>query len=282
MAALLDGKRVSESLVLGLKQQVQILKKKGRVPRLVILRVGENPASISYIRQKEKAARAVGIHSELFVFSAQSSESQLLKKIAALNGDPSVHGILVQLPLPKQIRSKKIIETIDPKKDVDAFAPVHLGNLISGNAVFTPCTPQGIIRLLDFYKIRIAGAHAVIVGRSAIVGKPLALMLLNRDATVTVCHTQTKKLSTHTKRADILVAACGNPRFIKASMVQKGAVVIDVGVNRIDGKLVGDVDFKSVSKKARFITPVPGGVGPMTVACLMKNTVEAAKVINSP
>ena len=209
--------------------------------------------------------------------SSDTTEEQLLNLIDELNSNSNVHGILVQLPLPDQIDSEKILQAIDPKKDIDGFHPFNVGKLVVGNALLTPCTPTGIIELLDHYGIEISGQHAVIIGRSNIVGKPVSMLFLHRNATITICHSQTKNLENVTRGADILIAAVGRAHFVTENMVSKGAVVIDVGINRVDGKLTGDVDFESVSKKASYITPVPGGVGPMTIALLMENTLKAFK-----
>jgi len=272
-AKILDGRLVSQSLLSDVAKRVLKLKMK---LKLVIILVGDNPASLSYIKQKTRAAEQANISAELVKLPLKTSTIKLLILIEELNKDKSVHGVLVQLPLSANIDSKKIIGAIADEKDVDGFAVKNLGNLFHEDESVAPCTPQGIIRILDFYKIAIAGKHVVIVGRSNIVGKPLALMLLNRDATVTICHSKTKDLAKHTRLADILVVAVGKPQMITASMVKKDAVVIDVGVNRLAQGLVGDVDFKGLVKKVSYITPVPGGVGPMTVACLMRNTLAAA------
>ncbi|PIQ77989.1 bifunctional methylenetetrahydrofolate dehydrogenase/methenyltetrahydrofolate cyclohydrolase [Candidatus Peregrinibacteria bacterium CG11_big_fil_rev_8_21_14_0_20_46_8] len=277
-AKILDGRLVSTSLLERVAKEVKQLRIK---PKLVILLVGDNPASLSYIKQKTRAAEHVGIVAELLRLPVSTSTKKLLAIIEKLNKDKKVHGILVQLPLPPKIDAAKIGAAVAPHKDVDGFDVVNLGALFKEDERLAPCTPQGVIRMLDHYKIPTAGKHAVIVGRSNIVGKPLSLMLINRDATVTVCHSKTKNLAAHTRQADIVIMAVGKAKLLKSSMIKKGAVVIDVGINRVGGKLVGDVDFTAVSKKARFITPVPGGVGPMTVACLMRNTLAAAHHIQS-
>lgn len=275
----LDGRLVSSSLLAGIKRKVAGLKKKRITPRLVILFVGDNPSSLSYIRQKEKAAEYVGIEHRVKRLPASATAAQLVSSIQKLNKDERVHGILVQMPLPPHIQAPLVIRAIDPQKDVDGFQAYNLGKMFLSREFekFVPCTPKGIIKLLDYYKISLAGKEVVIIGRSNIVGKPLAVMLINRDATVTVCHSRTRDLAFHTKRADILVAAVGRPAMVKTSMVKKGAVVIDVGITKVENDLVGDVDFPNVRRKAAWITPVPGGVGPMTVACLMENVVLAAK-----
>lgn len=279
---LLDGRLVSDFLLRGVSREVKRLKRKKITPKLVIILVGENPASLSYIRQKEKAAQKTGIAYVQKNLYARITTEKLIRLITRLNRDKSVHGILVQLPLPAQIASPLVIRAIDPAKDVDGFQAYNLGKMFLSLQFeyLAPCTPAGIIKLLEFYKISPAGKSVVIIGRSNIVGKPLAVMLINRDATVTVCHSKTKRLTEYTKRADILVAAVGKPKMIRANMVRRGAVVIDVGVTKVENKLVGDVDFENVKKKASWITPVPGGVGPMTVACLMENAVRAAKRMN--
>lgn len=272
-ATLLDGRLVSDLLLKEVSHKVNALKKKGIAPKLVIILVGDNPASLSYIRQKSNAAEKTGIVCEVKNLPADTTTKNLVGLIEKLNKNKKTHGILVQLPLPLKIETPLVIRAIDPKKDVDGFNAYNLGKMFLSQEFerLAPCTPAGIIKLLEHYKISPAGKNVTIVGRSNIVGKPLAVMLINRDATVTVCHSKTLNLADYTKRADILVAAVGRPKFITAKMVKIGAVVIDVGVNKVDGKLVGDVDFKEVAKKASFITPVPGGVGPMTVACLMDN-----------
>lgn len=275
---LLDGRLVSDSLLKDIARQVTRLKKKKINPKLVILLVGDNPASLSYIRQKEKAAEKVGILGITKKLPVKTTTQKLIDEVERLNKDASVHGILVQLPLPHHIQAPLVMKSIEPKKDVDGFGAYNLGKMFLEREFenLAPCTPRGILKILEFYKISPEGKHVVIVGRSNIVGKPLAVMLINRDATVTVCHSKTKNLAHHTKQADILVAAVGRPRMISANMVKKGAVVIDVGVTRVENGLVGDVDFEKVGRKASWITPVPGGVGPMTVACLMENVVRAA------
>lgn len=275
----LDGRLVSQFLLRGVSHEVKRLKRKKITPKLVIILVGDNPASLSYIRQKEKAAKKTGIAYMQKNLDVRVNTEKLVSLITRLNRDPSVHGILIQLPLPPHIASPLVMRAIDPAKDVDGFHAYNLGKMFLSPQFehLAPCTPSGIIKLLEFYKISLAGKTVTIVGRSNIVGKPLAIMLLNRDATVTVCHSKTKRLSEYTQRADILVAAVGKPKMIRENMVKKGAIVIDVGVTKVNNQLVGDVDFERVKKKASWITPVPGGVGPMTVACLMENVVRAAK-----
>ena len=275
---LIDGKKVSAEIRNRLANEIQELKKKtGKTPGLATVLVGDDPASAVYVRNKNKICGELGFQSFEQKLSADTSEEKLLQLVGELNSNKDIHGILVQLPLPDQIDSEKILQAIDPKKDVDGFHPINVGKLVVGNALLTPCTPTGIIALLDHYGIEISGKHAVIIGRSNIVGKPVSMLLLQRDATITICHSRTQNLEEVTRSADILVAAVGRANFVTEEMVSEGAVVIDVGINRVDGKLTGDVDFESVSKKASYITPVPGGVGPMTIALLMENTLKAFK-----
>ena len=278
MAIIIDGEKISQDVRNEIRQKALRLKEEqGLVPGLAVILVGEDPASRIYVRRKEEACREVGLLSREYRLPAETDERQLLHIIDELNHDKEIHGILVQLPLPKQISAESVIESIDPGKDVDGFHPYNMGHLFTGDAFHASCTPSGIIELLDRYDIGIEGKEAVIVGRSNIVGKPLSMMLLARHATITICHTRTKNLSEVTRRAEILVAAAGKAEMIRGDMVQEGAVVIDVGINRLDtGKLVGDVAFSEVSEKASYITPVPGGVGPMTIAMLLMNTLNAA------
>jgi len=284
MAILIDGKQASREIRDALRAEAARLKAAtGIVPGLAVILVGENPASRIYVGSKEKACEEAGFLSRVYRVPAETAERDSLKRIRMLNDDRKIHGILVQLPLPAHIRAEAVIEAIDPRKDVDGFHPYNTGRLFSGNPLHRPCTPLGILTLLDRYGIVMEGKEAVIVGRSNIVGKPLALMLLSRNATVTVCHTRTKNLPEVTRRAEILVAAAGKAEMIEAHMVRDGAVVIDVGVNRgADGRLVGDVAFAGAAEKASHITPVPGGVGPMTIAMLLKNTLQAAGYKNGP
>ncbi len=276
---LLDGKLVAQELYTKLLGDVQALKAKDIQPKLVIILVGDDPASQSYIRSKTKASEKLGIESELITYKPEEIDTpRLIAKINELNNDDSVNGILVQLPLPDHIYEPEIIKTISPVKDVDGFTAYNIGKMFLSTDFeeLAPCTPLGIIRMLEHYNIDVAGKEAVVVGRSNIVGKPAGVMLLNRGATVTVCHSKTKDLKFHTSRADILVVAVGKSKLITADMVKEGAVVIDVGMNRNEaGKLEGDVDFENVKNKASYITPVPGGCGLMTVACLMENVVKA-------
>ena len=278
-AILIDGKKVSLDIRNELKEETAaFIQKTGVTPGLAVILVGNDPASAVYVRNKHKACGEIGFYSEVHELPEDTSEADLLALLDRLNGDPKIHGILVQLPLPKQIDADKVILSIRPEKDVDAFHPANVGRITLGNYSFLPCTPAGVMALLDAYGIDPSGKECVVVGRSNIVGKPQALLLLERNATVTVCHSRTKDLASHTKRADVLVVAVGKPRFITGDMVKPGAVVIDVGINRLpDGKLCGDADFASVSLVASAMTPVPGGVGPMTITMLMKNTLAAAK-----
>mgnify|MGYP004632027679 FL=1 len=253
------------------------LKEKNINPGLAVIIVGDDPASRVYVNNKKKACDEIGIYSEEYALPEETSEEELLALIRKLNGKKEINGILVQLPVPKQINEETIINAIDPKKDVDAFHPVNVGKIMVGNFDFVPCTPAGVMELIDESGIDVAGKECVVVGRSNIVGKPQAMLLLHKNGTVTICHSKTKNLKEKTKQADILIAAVGKPNFITGDMIKEGAVVIDVGINRIaEKKLVGDVDFESAEKVAGAITPVPGGVGPMTIAMLMKNTVKAA------
>jgi methylenetetrahydrofolate dehydrogenase (NADP+)/methenyltetrahydrofolate cyclohydrolase len=288
-AQILDGKSIAQEIREGIKKEVMELKEKhGIVPGLVTILVGENPASVSYVTAKQRTAHELGFYSVQENLPENVSEDELLKLIDKYNRDEKIHGILVQLPLPKHINERKVLYAIDPRKDVDGFHPVNVGKLVIGEPCFIPCTPYGIMILLAKTGVPVEGADVVVIGRSNIVGKPIANLLMQKrkpvgNATVTVCHTGTKDIASHTRRADILIVAAGVPKFVTADMVKEGAVVIDVGVNRIgttpDGKakLCGDVDFDAVKEKASFITPVPGGVGPMTITMLMKNTLESAK-----
>ena len=264
-----------------MKKEVAELKEKNINPGLAVIIVGDDPASRVYVNNKKKACDEIGIYSEEYALPEETSEEELLALIRKLNGKKEINGILVQLPVPKQINEETIINAIDPKKDVDAFHPVNVGKIMVGNFDFVPCTPAGVMELIDESGIDVAGKECVVVGRSNIVGKPQAMLLLHKNGTVTICHSKTKNLKEKTKQADILIAAVGKPNFITGDMIKEGAVVIDVGINRIaEKKLVGDVDFESAEKVAGAITPVPGGVGPMTIAMLMKNTVKAAIIQN--
>ncbi len=278
MAQLIDGNALSTRLRAKVAQRALALKARGITPGLAVVLVGDNPASQVYVRNKVKACEAGGLHSVLEKYDAQLSQAQLLQRIAALNADPAIHGILVQLPLPPHIDAQTVIEAISPAKDVDGFHVASAGALMTGLPGFWPCTPYGCMKMLESIGYELKGKHAVVIGRSNIVGKPMALMLLQQDATVTICHSRTPDLKAHTLQADVIVAAVGRRDVLRADMVKPGAVVIDVGMNRNDeGKLCGDVDFAGVSQVAGYITPVPGGVGPMTITMLLVNTVQAAE-----
>ncbi|MGF7440970.1 bifunctional methylenetetrahydrofolate dehydrogenase/methenyltetrahydrofolate cyclohydrolase FolD [Campylobacter concisus] len=275
---ILDGKAVSLKVKESVKVRAEELKKFGVEPTLAVILVGEDKASQTYVRAKEKACNEYGIKSVAHRLSENTTQAELLALINVLNLDDSIHGILVQLPLPKHIDTNTILATIDPAKDVDGFHAVNVGKLVSGLDGFVPCTPLGVMEILKEYGIDVAGLNAVVIGRSNIVGKPMANLLLNASATVTITHSKTKNLKEICKNADLIVAAIGKPFFLKADMVKDGAVVIDVGINRLDdGRLVGDVDFDEVAPKCSYITPVPGGVGPMTIAMLLNNTILAAQ-----
>ncbi|MBI3370356.1 MAG: bifunctional methylenetetrahydrofolate dehydrogenase/methenyltetrahydrofolate cyclohydrolase FolD [Betaproteobacteria bacterium] len=274
-ATLLDGKALAARVR---AQARETLAELGVRAGLAVVLVGDDPASRVYVRNKVRACEETGICSELHAFPADAGENEVLERVLALNRDARIHGILVQLPLPAGIDSERVLAAVSPHKDVDGFHVENLGALVAGRAKFVPCTPAGVLRLLQHGNVRIAGRHAVVIGRSTIVGKPAALLLLQRDATVTICHSKTPDLAAHARQADILVAAVGRAKLVTADMVKPGACVIDVGMNRLpDGSLAGDVDFASVKEVAGWITPVPGGVGPMTVAMLMENTVAAAR-----
>ncbi len=287
-AQIIDGKQVAADMRAELKEEVAKLKEQGIVPGLGVILVGEDPASKSYVKAKERTCEEIGIYSDDNRLPAETSQQELMALVEKMNQDPKIHGILVQLPLPKHLNEAEVLLAIDPAKDVDGFHPMNVGKMVVDEKAFLPCTPHGVIQLLIRSGVEIEGAEVVIVGRSNIVGKPLANMLIQKNpkgnATVTVCHTRTKDLATHTRRADILIAAAGQPNTITADMVKEGVVVIDVGVNRVGDptkkkgyRLVGDVDFEAVVEKASLITPVPGGVGPMTITMLLYNTVESAK-----
>ncbi|MFA1821578.1 bifunctional methylenetetrahydrofolate dehydrogenase/methenyltetrahydrofolate cyclohydrolase FolD [Virgibacillus oceani] len=277
-AETINGKDLAAELKVEMKEEVSKLNENGIFPKLTVILVGDNPASRSYVKGKKKASSETGIDSEVIEMSSSIKEEELLQKIDALNQNDSVHGILVQLPLPDHIREQKVIDAISPDKDVDGFHPINIGRMMTGNDTFLPCTPYGIITMLKSKNIPIRGKHAVIIGRSNIVGKPVGQLLLNEDATVTYCHSKTDDLKKYTKEADILIVAVGRPNVINETHIKAGAAVIDVGINRKeDGKLTGDVDFDRTKEKASYITPVPRGVGPMTIAMLLKNTIKAAK-----
>lgn len=282
---ILDGKKIAKEMLSVIGREVGMLKVQNHIhPKLAVILVGKDPASLAYISRKQKACDKTEIEWEQFDYDEESvTTKELIEKVEELNENPLFHGILVQLPLPKQIFVPDVIKAIDPKKDVDGFTAYNLGKMVVSSEFedLASCTPMGVIKMLEYYKIDVEGKNVVVVGHSNIVGKPLSVMFLNRNATVTTCHKYTKDLSEHTKRADILCVGVGKPGLITKDMVKEGAVVVDIGTTRLDnGKLVGDVDFENVSKKASYITPVPGGVGPMTVACLMQNTLTAAKRIN--
>ncbi len=287
-AEIIHGKQIAQDIRAELQQEVAALVAKGIRPGLGVILVGDDPASKSYVTAKEKACEEIGIYSDDNRLPADTTQDELLAKVAAMNADPKINGILVQLPLPKHIDEAAVLMAIDPSKDVDGFHPVNVGKMVVGEKAFLPCTPHGVIQMLLRSGVETSGAHAVVVGRSNIVGKPVANMLVQKqkggDATVTVCHTRTRDLAAHVRQADIVIAAAGRPNTITADMVKPGAVVIDVGVNRIEDatkkngfRLVGDVDFDAVAEVASKITPVPGGVGPMTITMLLWNTVESAK-----
>ena len=293
MGNLIDGRSIAEKVYVDLRREIADLKSKGVTPGIAVVLVGDNPASRTYVRSKDKMSRELGLHSVKLELPASTTQSDLLNRVEELNRDPKVHGILVQSPPPKQIDEAAIVRALDPRKDVDGFHPLSMAKLAMGDPTgFVPCTPLGVQRLLIESKIDIAGAHVVVLGRSMIVGKPVALLLMQKakggDATVTVAHSRSKNLEEITCSADILIAAIGRAHFVKADHVRDGAVVIDVGINRVDDpstergyRLVGDVAFAEVAPKAKAITPVPGGVGPMTIAMLMSNTVKAARMFSS-
>jgi methylenetetrahydrofolate dehydrogenase (NADP+)/methenyltetrahydrofolate cyclohydrolase len=276
-ARILDGKSLAAATRTALKQKVDALVQRGVRPGLTVIIAGDNPASKVYVRNKTLAAEETGVRSRLLEFGKEVSETELMQTVAALNADPAVHGILVQLPLPRHIDAARVLESIAPAKDVDGFHEANLGALMAGRPGVVPCTPLGCMRLIEHAGVQIAGRHAVVVGRSNIVGKPLAHLLLQKDATVTICHSKSADLAGICRTADILVAAVGRAKLVGAGMVKPGACVIDVGINRLpDGKLAGDVDFDAVKEVAGWITPVPGGVGPMTIAMLLENCIRAA------
>ncbi len=273
---IIDGKLIASEIELSISEKIVELKKQGIVPSIAVILVGENPASVVYVRNKERAAQRCGILSKKEIYPASFSEKSLLNKIEELNNDPLIHGILVQLPLPQHINEKKIMEAISPDKDVDGFHPLNVGKIFTENSPFYPCTPYGITKMLDYYDIPVKGKNCVIIGQSNIVGKPLAIMLMNRLATVASLNIFTKDVKSIASKADILISATGKAHLIGEEYVKDGAVVIDVGISNIDGKICGDVNFEKVVNKVSKITPVPGGVGPLTVAVLMENTVKSA------
>lgn len=281
MYKLIDGKEVSTHVKTKVKEEVELLKEKGIEPALAVIIVGNDPASRVYVNNKKKACEFTGMRSVEYALPEETTEEELLTVIDKLNADESINGILCQLPVPKHISDKAVIERISPKKDVDVFSAENVGRMWQGDYDMASCTPMGVIELLDYYGIDVCGKNCVIIGRSNIVGKPMASLLLERSATVTICHSRTKNLSEITSKADVIVAAVGRAKFVTADMVKDGAIVVDVGINRNeDGKLCGDVDFENVKDKCEFITPVPGGCGPMTIAVLMKNTLLACKKQN--
>lgn len=276
---LLDGKALSASIKTDLTSQCQTLKHKGIIPGLAVILVGNDPASSAYVGMKEKACNQVGIYSLLHRLSESASQEELVLLIHELNSNPAIDGILVQLPLPKHMDTDAILETIAPHKDVDGFHPYNVGRLVQGLSGFKPCTPYGVMKLLEASNINVCGMDACVIGRSNIVGKPMATLLLHAGASVSVCHSQTKSISSYTCKADLIIVGVGKPNLLTADMVKDGAIVVDVGINRTnEGTLVGDVDFDAVSPKCSFITPVPGGVGPMTIAMLLSNCLESAQI----
>lgn len=278
MGSIIDGKKIASEINEDAKKEVEKLKAKyNQFPCLATVVVGKDESSKLYVKKRGKICEKIGVISKVYDLPEDSEENNVLELIGKLNNDENVHGIIVQLPLPKHIDKRKISEAVSPEKDVDCLNPLNIGGLVSGDEAVAPCTPKAVIAILEKSGIKIKGKNVVIVGRSRIVGRPLALMLINRDATVTICHTKTKNLKEHTRKADILIAAAGSPGLIKKDMVKENAVVIDVGINVVNNNIVGDVDFENVKNKTAFITPVPGGVGPVTVAMIMKNTVEVFK-----
>lgn len=278
MAKLINGKEISAAVKQRIAREVSEIKQKGVTPGLAVIIVGNDPASEVYVGSKERTCKELGMYSEKYALPADTSEDELLALIDRLNNDDKIHGILCQLPLPKHLDEKAVINAIDPRKDVDAFHPQNVGHIMIGDYDFLPCTPAGIMEMLRYENIETSGKHCVVIGRSNIVGKPMAMLMLHANSTVTICHSKTENLKEICREADILIAAVGRARFVTADMVKKGAVIIDVGMNRpADGKLCGDVDFENVEPLCSAITPVPGGVGPMTIATLMQNTLTAAK-----
>lgn len=282
MAIIIDGKYVSQKIRENLKEEVLSLKEKGITPGLAVIIVGNNPSSEIYVRNKAKACEAVGINSSVIKFDSDIDEDTLIDKINELNIDKNIHGILVQLPLPKHIDEKRVIKSISPSKDVDCFTEENVGKISIGDYGPLPCTPAGIIELLNEYNVDVVGKNCCVIGRSNIVGKPMAMLLINAGATVTVCNSKTKDLKEITKNSDIVICAIGKPRYITSEYIKDQSVVIDVGINRLeDGKICGDIDFDNVVDKCSYITPVPGGVGPMTITSLLKNTIYTCKTINN-
>lgn len=277
-ARVIDGKAIAKEIRQEINDEVaRFVSERGFAPGLAVVLVGNDPASETYVKSKAKGCKEVGMYSEVHKLPAETTQSELVELVTRLNADPKIHGILVQLPLPPQIDEKAILNLIDPRKDVDGFHPVNVGKLMIGERALVPCTPAGCIELIERSGTEIAGKNAVVIGRSNIVGKPVAMLLLHKNATVTICHSKTRNLKEVCRSADILVVAIGRPKFVTADMVKPGAVVIDVGINRVDGTLVGDVDYDAAAAVAGAITPVPGGVGPMTITMLLKNTLQAAR-----
>lgn len=280
MATIINGKELSKKIRMQVKEKVQELNKERIKPKLAVIMVGEDKASKIYLKNKSKACNEVGIEYEEFILNENIKMDELLELIRTLNEKKDIHGILLQSPIPKHLDIYKAFQTIDYRKDVDGFHPINIGRLVLNKQTFISCTPYGIIKMLEEYKIQLQGANVVILGRSNIVGKPLAQCLLNKDATVTICHSKTKNIEEITKKADILISAIGKPKYVTENMVKQGAVVIDVGINRLEtGEIVGDIDYEQVQKKASYITPVPGGVGPMTIAMLLYNVVKATEYL---
>jgi len=283
MSRVIDGKAIAEQIRRMIGKETEALRRQGITPGLAVVLVGADPASRVYVSMKEKACREVGIFSDEHKLTAQTNEDELLALIARLNKDPRIHGILVQLPLPEHIDADKVLEAISPNKDVDGFHPYNVGRLSVGKPLFQPCTPYGVMKMLELEGIDLAGKEVVVVGRSNIVGKPVAMMCLQQHATVTLCHSRTRDLAAKVRAADVVIAAVGKPEMIKGEWIKEGAVVIDVGVNRVgEKKLVGDVEYAAASERAAAITPVPGGVGPMTITMLLYNTLESAKQTTTP
>ena len=277
-ARVIDGKAIAKEIRQEIKDEVaRFVSERGFAPGLAVVLVGNDPASETYVKSKAKGCKEIGMYSEVHKLPAETTQGELVELVTRLNADPKIHGILVQLPLPPQIDEKAILNLIDPRKDVDGFHPVNVGRLMIGERALVPCTPAGCIELIERSGTEITGKNAVVIGRSNIVGKPVAMLLLHKNATVTICHSKTRNLKEVCRSADILVVAIGRPKFVTADMVKPGAVVIDVGINRVDGELVGDVDYDAAAEVAGAITPVPGGVGPMTITMLLKNTLQAAR-----
>ena len=281
MSIIIEGKKVAKKIKQELKLECEELRKQGIIPKLAVIMVGEDPASKIYVRNKSKACEEVGIKYEEYLLNKDISQEKLINLIESLNNDKTINGILLQSPIPTHLDINKAFSKISPKKDVDGFNPINVGKLIMNQDTFVPCTPYGVMKLFDEYDIDLNGKKVVILGRSNIVGKPISACCINRNATVTICHSKTVNIEEHTKNADILIVAIGKPKFVKKEMVKKDAVIIDIGINRTEeGKLVGDVDFENIKEITSYITPVPGGVGPMTIAMLMNNVIKATKIQN--